>query len=133
MGWLIGKNKTTVVNGAVDLVKGIRKMVDDTKFTSEEAARMNIEAANAISQFAKDTLTENTDRSKTRRQIATFYIYFFCGLVVSVIGIWKFESEWAEFALKIIDQLSLGWAFIAVIAFFFGAHLMRQYTGQSKK
>ena len=130
MGLLSRKDKSTVVNGAIDLAKGIRSMVDDSKFTEEEAARMNIGAAEAIAQFAKDTASENTERSKARRTIAIFYIYFFCALSIAVIVLRKFDPEWAAFAKDVISTFNLGGAFIAVMGFFFSAHLIRQYTGK---
>ena len=132
MGWLTGKNKTTVINGAVDLVKGVRSMIDDSKFTPEEAMRANITIADKTAEFVGNTLSENTERSVTRRRIAVFFMYFFCSWIVSIALSWLFKKELAEFMLKLTSDLNLHWAFIAVIGFFFGSYTLRQYTGKKK-
>lgn len=133
LGLFSRKDKTTVINGAVKLVGNIRSMIDDSKLTHEEAMKANIEIADKMSDFVGDTLSENTERSKTRRSIAVFYMYFFCGLILLIIGLWKYDKAWAEFIKGLILELNLGTAFLAVIGFFFGSYMFRQYVGQNKK
>jgi len=119
------KDKTSVVKGVIGLVRDIRGMVDDKNFTDEERARMNMKLVDSLADFAKDTLNESTDRSKARRSIAEVSIYFFYSLVVVLIVLWKFDSEWYEAAKSLIVAFQLPFAFIAIIGFFFGAHLIR--------
>jgi hypothetical protein len=133
MGILSGKNRTTIVNGAVNVVKKVVGLVDEKNFTAEEASKFNLETAQAAGQFVKDTLTESTDRAVTRRRLAIDFIRFFCLLVLILIGAWKFDPIWGEFILKIMIDLKLAWAFMAIIAFFFGAHLLRQYQPSVRK
>lgn len=130
---LFGKSKETVVKGAVDLVKDVRGMIDDSKFTAEERARYNIQVAEAAAQFAKDTMAENTERSRTRRSIAIGFVWFFCAVFVVIIVLWKFDPEWSAFVRSLAIDFKLPWAFIAVISFFFGAHLLRSYQAPAKK
>ncbi len=127
MGIFDKKNRTTIVDGAVHVVKKVIGMVDERKFTEEEASKFNREAAINAAQFVKDSLDESTERSITRRRIAVDFIRFFCILVLVLIGAWKFDPIWGEFILKVMIDLKLAWAFMAIIAFFFGAHLLRQY------
>ena len=85
MGFLgIGKDRSTIVNGAVDLVKNVRGMIDDSKLTDEERMRYHAANAQAASDFVKDTMAENTERVRARRAIAIFLVYFFCSLVVVI-------------------------------------------------
>lgn len=130
---LFAKNQSKIVDGAVKVVDNVFGLIDKKKFTEQEASRFNLETAEAAAQFVKETLNESTERSITRRQIAVIYIAFFCALVLFVIIAWKFDRDWGVFILNVIRELQLGWAFMAVIAFFFGAQILRQYTGQKKK
>ena len=106
-------------------MKDIRGMVDDKNFTDEERARFNTKIADSLAEFANNSLSENTERSKARRSIAIVSIYFFYFLVIALIVLWKFDPLWFEAAKTIIIEFQLPFAFIAIIGFFFGAHLMR--------
>lgn len=132
LGLFSPKDKSTVIKGAVDLVGNVRSMIDDSKFTTEEAMRANIEVADKMAQFVGDTLSENTERSKTRRLIAVMFMAFFIFLVFVLIIAWKFDKDWAEFIYKVMIDLNLAIAFITVIGFFFGSYMFRQYIGQTK-
>lgn len=134
-----GKNRDKIVDGALGAVRGIGKFIDEQKFTTEEAAIFNKGTAEASAQFVKDSLSEGTERSKTRRSIAVEFVRFFCWLVVGVI-ILKIVEQYvpridgaAEFAKGVIIEFKLAFAFVAVIVFFFGGHYLRQYQGQAKK
>ena len=136
---LLGKDRSKIIDGALGAVKGIGKFIDEQKFTVEEASIFNKGTAEGSAQFVKDTLSENTERSKTRRKIAVLYMRFFCAWVVGIVilrivEIWVLKlSGAAQFALDLTIQLNLHWAFLSVVAFFFGGHYLRQYQGQAKK
>lgn len=134
-----GKNKDKIIDTALGAVKGIGKFIDEQRFTTEEAAIFNKGTAEASAQFVKDTLSENTARSKTRRSIAVDYVRFFCIMVVCIIII-KITEQYvpgltgaAEYAKGVIVDFNLHYAFLTIIAFFFGGHYLRQYQGQAKK
>lgn len=124
---LFSKDRSTIVNGAVDLVKNVRGMIDDSKLTDEERIKYHAANAKAASDFVKDTMAENTERSRARRSIAIFLVYFFCGLVIALLILWKFDREWFEAGKDMVIGFDLHWAFLAVITFFFGAHVLRGY------
>lgn len=126
---LFGKNKTTVVNGVVTLVKDIRGMIDDSKFTDEERARFNIKLADSVADYAKSTLSENTERSKARRHISIVSLYFFYFLVVALLVLWKFDPEWFQASLDLIIEFKLPTAFIMIMAFFFGGYYVNKFLG----
>lgn len=134
MGFLgLGKNdKSTIVKGAVDLATGIRGMIDDSKLTDEEKVRYNAQMNENIMQFAKDTMAENTDRSIARRQIAVFLVYFYSVLVVALMVLWKFDVEWFKAAKEMLVTFWFPEAFLAVITFFFGAHIVRGWPSSQK-
>ena len=111
------KDKSKIIDGAVKLVGNVTKMIDDSKLTSQEAAE-------ATAQFVKDTLSENTERSRTRRSIAVDTIRFFFALIVFLIVVWKFDTAWFEAAKNLIVEFKLPVAFLMVMAFFFGGYYL---------
>lgn len=90
------------------------------------------EAADSTSEFVKDTLSENTERSKTRRFIAKaivvnhLLLFWLClALMYKGISIDNILSLAAEF--------KMGIAFLMVLAFFFGGYYLTQSTKKTKK
>ena len=103
--------------------------VGNLKFTSEEMAEMDAKMAEGVRKFAVDTLSENTERSKARREIAKFIIKFYCILVFMSVMVYKIDVAWAKFIFDVYTATALGGAFIAVIVFFFGSHWHRTAKG----
>ena len=117
------------INKALDIVsKGADKLV----FTQEERADLNKETAEGLSQFIKDTASENTARSITRRYVAILVIvvYLLISLVIIGIGIWSTQK--ALELVKLTNELDLGTAFIAVIAFFFSSYMLKKFVPESR-
>jgi len=132
MGWL-GKDRSTVIKGAVDLVSNVRGMIDDKNFTAEERARVDSQIANAAGKFAIDTLGESTERSIARRSLAVNTVYFFYFLSLLLIILWKFDQEWFIAAKDLIVEFKLPVAFLMVMAFFFGGYYVSKFAGKDKK
>ena len=132
MGIFDKKNKQTIVEGAVGLVKNIRSMIDESQLTKEEAVKFNIRIADAAAQFAKDTMNENTIRSVTRRILAISTVIYFFVLTTGLIIMGKFDKEWYVITKELIIDFKLPEAFIAIIVFFFGGYILKQYTGRDK-
>jgi len=117
------------INKAIDVVsKGADKLV----FTQEERADLNKETTEGLSQFIKDTASENTARSITRRYVAILVIvvYLLISLVIIAIGIWSTQK--ALELVKLTNELDLGTAFIAVIAFFFSSYMLKKFVPESR-
>ncbi len=130
---LLGKDRSTVVNGAVATVKKVFDLVDKRKHTAQEQAEIAFKRADGAAEFMKATLSESTERSITRRWIAIFYIIFFCIFILCIGVAWKFDPEWAEFLLKLLLSVKLEWAFITIIVFFFGGYVLKEHILKSKK
>jgi len=117
------------INKAIDVVsKGADKLV----FTQEERAELNKETTEGLSQFIKDTASENTARSITRRYVAILVIvvYLLISLVIIGIGVWSTQK--ALELVKLTNELDLGTAFIAVIAFFFSSYMLKKFVPESR-
>lgn len=130
MGIFGKKDKTTIVDGVVKLVTGVRSMIDDKNFTPEEKARFDSKTADSSADFIKETLSENTERSKARRSVAIDTVRFYFALIVFLIVSWKFDPVWFEAVLNLLLQFKLPMAFIMIMAFFFGGHYINKIWGK---
>ena len=72
MGWFSGLFEGKIKVGK--LVEDVTSGVDKLFLTKEEKADYSKEQASNLAQFTKDTLSENTIRSKARRVIAFIII-----------------------------------------------------------
>lgn len=118
---MFGKS-TLDVNNVFDKVSG---GIDKLNFSNQERAAYNKEAADALAMFTKETLSESTDRSVTRRWIALAItaVYMLMSMCCMVLAF--FDQEKAKLLLDVSSALSLDTAFIMVLAFFFGGYYLK--------
>ena len=117
-------------NGLLSQVGG---WVGNMNFTDEEQAKMNVRMSDAVAEFAVKTLSENTERSKTRRGVAIMWIKSQLALVFLVIAVAPLDMELAKFYAEIaFGALMMGGTW-SVIAFFFGGHMLSGHLGMGKK
>lgn len=118
---LFGRS-TLDVNNVFDKVSG---GIDKLNFSNQERAAYNKEAADALAAFTKETLSESTDRSCTRRWIAIAItaIYMIMSLCCMVLAF--FSTDKAKLLLDVSSALGLDTAFIMVLAFFFGGYYLK--------
>jgi len=118
---LFGGSKLDVNNVFDKVSSGI----DQLNFTNEERATYNKEAADALATFTKETLSESTDRSKTRRQIALAITAIYMLMSVCCMILAFFNTEKAKLLIDVSAALSLDTAFVMVLAFFFGGYYLK--------
>jgi len=118
-------------NKVLEAAKGVGKWIDEQKFTDEEKAQYNAEMVKHFGEYMAGTVNENTERSRSRRDIALWVIRFYIILLGFSALIYKFDGEWAAYAFKIAVSHPLNYLVLGIGAFFFGAHILRTY--QSKK
>jgi hypothetical protein len=100
----------------------VSKGLDNLGLTAQEKAE-------GTRQFVKDTLAENTERSKARRFIAKFFMFNYLLLFwVSIVAV-IIDPELTKVIIEIAKAYSLGWAFLAIIGFYFGGY----YIGKGGK
>lgn len=116
---IFGQSKLDIGNTFNTVAKGI----DNLAFTDQERV-------DKLSEFVKDTLSENTERSKSRRFIAKFIIinvfavFWLCVLLI-------FKGIDISKILELSGEFMLPTAFLMVLAFFFGSHIMRDVKKKS--
>ena len=130
MGWF-----KTLFKGRLDVNKtfdSIATGIDKLSFTAQEKAEFSVKMADAIAEFAKSTLSENTVRSKTRRFIAIFMIINIM-LMIWLCIILSLLSVDITTVLEIIALFNLGVVLLTIIGFFFSSYMMTRYQENKKK
>lgn len=112
----------------------VSKGIDKLSFSDQERATMNLGIADKIAEFAGNTLSENTERSKARRVIAYIIIgnvvlLLWAVIILSFLG----YNDAASFIQKLATDWQMHTAFIMVLAFFFGGYMMRNIPLKSKQ
>ena len=112
-----------------DTAKNVLGKLDDSFLTSQEKADST--------EFVRETLEENTERSKTRRSIAKMIIYnyfvvFWIVIITFFLNAFKIIEVNLNALIDIVVKLQIPFAFITVIAFFFGGYYLRKYKKDKK-
>ena len=106
--------------------------IGNANFTDEERAELNASNVKAVQKFVVDTLSENTDRSRARRDIAVFFIKFYAGMLFMAGMVYPISSEWSGVWLTLATSLSVGGLVTAISVFFFGSHALARHTDSKK-
>lgn len=108
----------------------ITNSMDDWKFTEQERATYNAKAAEAMADYAKATMNESTDRSKSRREIAQLVIMFY--LITCLVGIvFVFISmDKTRLIMEFCNETYLTAAFITIIVFYFGGYYLDKFKSK---
>jgi hypothetical protein len=130
MSWI-----SSLFKGKIDagkLVTDVSKGIDVLSFTKEERAQYNEKQAHNLAQFVKDTLSENTTRSKARRFIAIALICnaialsWFC-IILSLKGIP------CKFIIDIFIDIFGSTSIVMILGFFFGGYYLKNIAINKKK
>lgn len=136
LGWM--KTGTKTVDDVFDKDSGILVKAggwfDRLHDTDQEKAIRTAESLGKINQGVSDlvvaTMSESTERSKTRRALAITWVNKHWRLVelTTVIAIaefvWKQEITLTKILLSITFSTVLTAGTLAVLAFFFGSHML---------
>jgi hypothetical protein len=99
--------------------------VGNAKFTHEERAEMNRDMIKTANQFVVDTLGENSERSKSRREIARLIIRLECSLIAGAGITAPFNIEWSTVLFELSTSTVMLSSVTAIILFFFGTNMLR--------
>jgi len=127
--WFTQKPKT--VDDIFDKDKGLLTQVGgwigNQQFTEQERANLDASTITSIQKFVVDTLSENTDRSKARREIAVFFIKFYSIMLFMTGMTYPIDPKWSMVWFNLATSLSVGGLVAAISTFFFGSHLVARY------
>lgn len=115
-----------VVDNVLDKDNGLLTQfggfIGNLNLTEEELIKLNISTVESVQVFVKETLSENTERSKTRRSIATMWIKMVIWIVLFTCLAAPFNSELALFYLNLLSSNLIFGVTTAISIFFFGSH-----------
>lgn len=137
MAWWNLVDTKKAADNILDKDKGLLSQVGGwiggMNFTAEERAEMNAKMADGVASFVKLTLSENTERSKTRREVAVMWIKVQLAMILVVFATAPFDMKMAEFYLSIAFGTVMVGGTLSIIAFFFGAHMLSSHMGFNGK
>lgn len=114
------------------LLTQVGTYIGNRNFTDEERAEMDATESKAIRKFVVDTLDENTERSKARRDIAVMTIKFYF-MILFIAGMtYPVDKEWSAVWFNIATTPGLAILVGGVGAFFYGVHTLRARNGGKK-
>jgi len=109
----------------MEVARGVGTWIDEQNFTDEERAKFMLETANVYSKFLASTADENTERSRTRRDIALWIIRVEVFFLIFSLATYPWFQNWSEYAFKIATHDPMSYLVLGIGAFFFGAHIVR--------
>lgn len=140
MGWLSFLSPKTVdntVNNLMDKDTGLLTQfgnwVGGMNYTAEEQAEANKAMVDGAAKFVVDTLSENTVRSKTRRDIAVLWIKVQLTMIGVVFLVAPIDLDLAKFYAEITFGTLMISGTLSVLAFFFGGHYLRDFRSKGSK
>ena len=92
----------------------IMDKIDDSKLTQAEKAEIQM-------KYMNQQVDENSIRSKTRRYLAKVVVWNVFAIFWLCVGI-HFAGFDLNPILKLVGVFQLGWAFVAVVVFYFGGY-----------
>ena len=125
----VGQNGSENV---MTVAKGIGGWIDGQQFTEQEKAQFNAKMVDQFGAYMESTCNENTERSRTRREIAIWVIRFEVFLLAFSLFVRPFNQNWSDFAFHIATQDPLNYLVLGIGAFFFGAHILRTWQSGGK-
>lgn len=141
-------------NNVMETAKAIGGFIDEQQLTDEEKVKYNAALIPKYAEFMQSTIDENTQRSLTRRDIAIWVIRVALGILAASIPVYAIEMYWvdvpacvalnaeghpvwldgcqtvSQYMFTIVTTNPMSYLVLGVGAFFFGAHIVRQYKGK---
>lgn len=128
-----GKNmKKDVFDKDNGLLSQVGGWIGNMNLTQEEVIEFNAKTVASVQGFVVSTLSENTERSKTRRDIAVLWIKAQLGIVLMCCISAPWNMELADFYFKLATSTLMITVTTAICLFFFGSHGVARMN-ESKK
>lgn len=124
-GTIFGGSKTTddIFDKDSGLLAKAGGWIGNQQFTEQEQAISNAATQKAWGDFVVATMSENTDRSKSRRDIAIFWIHCQLLFLFMAIMVYPFHEEWSAFIFSIALSNLMLTGSLGVLGFFFGPYM----------
>ena len=132
MAWWSVFGTTKMVDAAADTIKTGTSMLDNAFFTEQERSAAMQKFTETWLSIQDKIASENSLSSITRRILAYMIMSTFLGLVVFACMIWKYDSAWSAYVLKVLAETQIGVLAVAVGATYFIYYGYKQARKDSK-
>ncbi len=112
------------------LLTQVGSWIGNMDLTKEEIIEFNNKTVTSVQSFVKATLSESTERSKTRRSIAVLWIKSQLAIVFMCCIAAPWDMELAEFYFKLATSGLMITVTTAICIFFFGSHGLARLKGK---
>ena len=104
------------------LISQFGNWVGGMNLTEEEVIRYNAETVSSVQSFVKDTLSESTERSKSRRGFAQMWIKMHVGIILLCCIAAPWDSVLAKYYFDLATSPMIAGITGAISIFYFGSH-----------
>jgi len=133
-GWL--KSAPKAVDNILDkdngLLKGVGGWIDKLSYTDQEKSEDKKTLRKGVVAYAIASMSENSERSKARREIAKLWIKTQLGLILMCAISAPWNIDLAEFYFKLATSSIMLGGTGAIITFFFGSYLLTRHNETKK-
>lgn len=114
------------VKSAEKIIDGVRNGIDKMTFTAEERAGANTKIADALAEYAKETLTENSIRSYTRRYLCVSVVAVYLLFLIASVALYRFDPDYSKYIYDVADEC-LSTLVLMTFGFYVGAYMVKSY------
>ena len=135
--WLAAKPIEKAADNLLDKDKGLLTQVGNwiggMNLTEEEVLETNATTVKQVQEFVKATLSESTDRSRSRRSIATMWFKLQAGLLgLTAIAI-PLDDKIAQAYFDLATSTIMVSISTAITIFFFGSYGVARHNETKEK
>jgi len=132
--WFTSSSKTVddVMDKDNGLLAQVGGWIGNMNLTKEEVMEQNARTVSSVQDFVKATLSESTERSTTRRSVATLWIKSQLGIVLMCCIAAPWDIELARFYMELATSGLMITGTTAIIIFFFGSHGLARHNETKK-
>lgn len=128
--YIFGIEPNKAVDHVANGIKGIATMIDERKFTPEEESKANAEAVRAGIEWTKADITQSSDRSKARRDVAKKWINVYLDRLLPLyLGAELINCFYPKIQAFVVAtkwaMITMGTGTLMVLGFFYGTHFAR--------
>jgi len=122
----LGSSTGKGVDNVMTVAKGVGNFIDEQKFTKQEQSEYNVKLIGHMDSFMANSVSENTERSKARREIALLVMRWALAMLTlsGVLHLCGWTED-AKFIRDLVIDDPIGYFVLGIGAFFFGAHIVR--------
>jgi len=126
------KAQDNILDKDSGLIAKLGGWVGNMNLTKEEMLEFNVKTVASVQSFVAATLSESTDRSKTRRSIAVLWIKAQLAMILMSCICAPWDLELAAFYGELATSSLMITGTTAIIIFFFGSHGVAKYNESRK-